>query len=272
MFSRVLPRWSRGYVTIGQNLRDLDENTANALDLTGGGSFAPSAPINIAGEHGLVVATKSLMSLGAGVVLAAEKHLIFEKDSESPGIRYGAGHTARSRALLRVVNEGWSSSSEGAIGFYTVSGTLQSQSPGTRFFIPLRVFDRGTLASVTFRWRVGSAHGGVPQYLPRFRVIRSDGRIAEPLRSADSTTDQNGWLEWNPRPSSGSNYYNSGAIKALAYACDQKNVVDRSKYFYLGEIEDERGTNAFSGASNTGNVFTSTLCDHTDIDRLLLRQ
>lgn len=272
MIIRVRPSWPRGYVVTGDDLRDLDANSILGVDGHAGGTYAPAAPL-IVGGAGVQIISKSVAENGAALVPASGKTITFGEKSATDAFRFGSPHAGKTRSCLHGISEAWSPRGHGDVGLDMTSIGVQSKTPGARYFVPFRVIDGATLTLLTLRWKLGEAHANVPLYLPRFRVVRVSALgVLEPLRAEDTTTDRDGWVTWGPRPASGAAYGTTSDVKTLAYTCNQNNVIDRSAYFYVAEIEDEHGTNAFSGSADGGNLFLSTVATYVSITRLALRQ
>jgi len=270
---RVIPdtKLVRGYITTGQNLRDIDQNSFLAINGADGGTWAPSSHIVIDGA-GVVVGAHWKMN-GANVV--ASGPYTFGKNTSDDYWQLSVGHVATSATLITqfiefinfnlvditIDNLTFFSSSVISTGIsLTVSGQL------TRFVIPLNVYNGGTITDVIVTFNVGENH--LPQYLPKFRILRMDSQgVVQSLRASDLIeTDGDGFIPFNPTPSSAANWYNGGSLKTFTYSCNQNQLIDTSKYFYYLEIVEEGGNGSYAVVGNTWRSATATFTNISLID------
>ena len=257
-FVRTQPdaTWKRGYLTLGSDLRAIDQKTADALNGDEGGSWSPSTPIVIGGAG---VGVCGLWTMGGGArvrtVGTSLSRIVFGKLTTDDAFLIDPGHAGYNRVLLTYFSHGRSDTPKYAFLESTLA-TIRTDLAGTYVTSPLRVHDRSIVTDVTILFVVGTAHANVPEYLPRFRIARvSATGVVESLRASDATTDADGFQFFAPRPSTGALWYAGGGAQQFVYTCNQKNVVDLENYHYILELQDERGADAY--APTNGNVFLS---------------
>lgn len=261
--------WARGGTISGADMAALDEAITKAGNGDEGGVYTPTAPVIIDGEG---VGIYGPWTLEGGALVSTNgtptSRIEFGKNTEDDAFVYDPAHANTSRALMLYMSESYPTSlTDTSIDV----GSLMTfpQAPGVRFATPIYVHDGATIDSVQFSLKVRSSHaGGVPEYLPRFRIVRvsADG-VVESLRAEDATTDFDGYQFFAPRPATGTAWYAAGATQTFLYTANQNNVVDLSKYVYLADIIEESGANAWSIA-NDGNRYVSTVTHLSGIARL----
>lgn len=271
MFSRARTYWPRGHAISGAELKKIDDNSSKAVDGHGGGSYAPTGTIVIAGA-GMVATTRWKILDNAKIAVADDESLVFGAMTDGEGFKLDTGHAGRSRELIRHFDQALRSPASPLPTTEVFLHGLRSRVPGQIFSQQLRVFDGAQLDSVALRWAVGVSHANVPTLLPRMRVLRVDvdGTVV-PMRAKDATTDEDGWNVWGPRPSTGANYYDSANTKTLTYTCNQHQLVDRATCQYFAQVKDEQGAGAFSAVAD-GNRFYTLVAAHSQIETLALRQ
>lgn len=247
--------WVRGYVTVGADLRTIDQNTFVAINGDAGGTWTPAGTLTIGGAG--MVAAVPWTATGAGVTVLAPT---FNKGTADDYFGLANGHAGRSQTLPQVLFDCYSSQPEWvqlALGDANFVQGLLTTTPGVRFLSPIRVFNGGTLQTITLRFVVGAAHAYLPTTLPQMRIIAIDanGNVL-PLASVATGADAFGFRPV-ASPATGAAWYNSGLTQLFTYTCDQNNVLDISKYSYFVEIIEESGTNAFAANANAGNLFVS---------------
>lgn len=234
----------RGYITLGTDLVAIDENIYKSINGDDGGTWSPSTSINIYGE-GVIVAGLWVME-GAGVTATTStgsKYITFNRGTASDYFGYDTGHPGRSASILYHLHEAYSHDPR-SIDFLVIDG-VRTKTAGARFFVPLPVYGNAAkIDSVELRFRVGTAHANVPEYLPRIRVfaVSSEG-VVIPLRSKDATTDVDGF-QFFGTPASGAAWYNTNSYKTQTYTCNVTLAVDLSEYTFYVEIIDESGTDS----------------------------
>jgi hypothetical protein len=226
----------------------LDTALSKALNGDGGGVFTPAANIVIGGAGIRLIAVRHNWSgTGAGIQTDVD-HPIVHNDSDYVG--FDSGHplpteTRVTPALLGVAPTYWSGGA--GLGFCIVSqgsglAVTAAANAGAKAWVPLRVHDGAELAGAVFTFSVPTAAGGVPAFMPKFRIVAVDlqtGAVTPLL-----TNTQSGYLPFTPRPANGTAWHAGGAAQTFTYACDTfaDNVavlVDVSRYAYFGEIVDQ---------------------------------
>lgn len=232
--------WRNATLLTPAELDALDSKTAQAIN-GDGGAYTPSGPIDIGGAGMMFTGSVVVRGAGARIETPQGKRITLG-DGDFPLLK--AGHTGRTRVLhspcaafvpldaglARWVME-LSTSSPQTIG-----------APGGKQLVPLRVHDRSTFVSATFTFVVNGIHAGVPEVLPRFRVFQVDtvGTVT-PLK----TNGDNGYVTYAPAPANAAAWQTALPNNhTFAYACDVGVVVDKSRYSYFAEIQDESGQNA----------------------------
>lgn len=256
--------WVTGYKVPATTLKNIDIKTIQSWNGDGGGSYAPSAPIIIAGLAGLALCAWTTLTGSSKIATAAGSHVAH---GDGDYILLGGSNPNNQRVLVQpIVDTLRPSTSPFAMVATTTNGAAQSRANGCRILTTIRTHHLATLTQVAFAFVVSSSHGP-PTYLPQFRVFRKslvDGTIV-PCRAIDSVTDANGWVMFSPRPASAALWFAAGAIQSFTYALNQNNVADRTQYKFYAEIAEEFGNgNAFTETTaRTGNVWLSTSTTNT---------
>lgn len=248
--------WKRGYITVGNDLKTIDQNTFVAINGDAGGTWTPSGALEIDGA-GVVIAGPCVVS-GASMVVAVPT---FNKGTADDAFGLGASHAGRSQTLVQGLVECYSSQPEWvafATGDVNLVQGLITLVAGVRFLTPIRVFHGATLTSVTLKFAVIYAHGaGRPANLAQMRIVAIDalGNVL-PL-GAGSGIDAGGFTAVSAA-TTGSAWYAGNTVQTYVYTCSQNNVIDLGKYTYWMEIIDESGSvNTFPANAGTGNLFVS---------------
>lgn len=241
-FTRVFPDavLKKGLVLTGANMIALDNQTVAMVNGDIGGTWAPSSVIDVTGN--LVAASPwSFAGAGAHAGSISNSIVAFGKGTPDDCFQLAPGHTYATRTTPLVFDTGYVTDPSQLN--LTNGGILQPIVPGLQMIIPMPSYAAATLTTVVFSFKVGAAHTGVPQELPRFRIFSVDatGNIL-PLRSG-SGVDIDGYVAF-PTPASGSAWFAGGATQTLTYTCNQNNVMDPSKYTYFIGIIEEDGANA----------------------------
>jgi hypothetical protein len=232
----------------------IDTNITKAWNGDEGGSWSPTANIVIGGA-GMVFAglSHSLGGTGSQVTTNIATHAaIVHGDNDH--IKLGATHAGRSRSIsarfdTAIFVTGW----DDQLGPYS---SPISTALGANAITHLRVHNRATFTTVTFRFIVGSSHGP-PATLPAFRVFAVD---VNGVRLPLITNGSSGYVPFSPTPASAAAWYAAGAVQSLVYTLDGGVVIDTSKYSYWAEIVEEQG----AGAA-VGNVYLDATCTFTNI-------
>jgi hypothetical protein len=275
--------WYNGYLATGTNLSALDGFITVLINGDGGGTWTPSSVITIGGAgvnilgpwtlHGTAVADGNVAApfefgdsdffvLATGHSLSARVILV---QCESGLPTAAASYFAAAPAGPGEPTVTWvlTETFETPLGFgtYVVSGSNLIQRP-MPLVVPIRVHNGATIIQTVLQWAVGQAHSGVPENLPKWRVvsISAVGQVTPLNSSYTGNYDNNGYLLMVP-PASGSAYYNSGTPYNHTYACDGDVVIDTALYEYAVEIIDEWGVSK----SLVGNLYMNLNTSFADI-------
>lgn len=248
----------RGYVTTGQNFRDIDQKTFVSINGDEGGGWSPSASINIGGAGMVVAGPWTFSDINVNIAASSAGPLTFDKGDATDYFGLPGGHPSETFSyfidLLEVIyhpqGTGFTTNTDGILTFVSSAWNNQgifSTIPGIRFAFPLRVLSGAPkIDTVTMSFIVFSAHASIPT-MPRMRVIAVDldGTVI-PQHTPDATTDIDGFQNF-PTPVSGAAWVAGGAIKNYTYTCDVVQKVDTSRYEYFVEMIDESGANSYGG-------------------------
>ena len=224
----------------------LDNNTTNAVNGDFGGTYS------IAGS-GLIINGPEFL-LHAPLILDGGQvnhsgvggaSTTFGELSATDYFKLPTNHAGFSQTRYEPIQE--AATVPGLWEYNNTYGGLVARTIGQRLSVPLRVHDMAQLFAVGFIFRIGSAHGVLPDQLPRFRVVRvSSTGLVQPLKATDAVTDLNGFTPL-PRPALAADYYAAGAQKQYTYSPTVNYIVDRKEYTYFAEIVDESGNNSMIG-------------------------
>lgn len=240
----------RGYVTVGNDLKTIDQNTFVAVNGDAGGTWTPANTLAINGA-GVVAAGPWAVSGSQMTVYAPT----FGKGTADDVFGLSATHPGRSQTLNQPLVECYSSQPEGIVfvpGFTNAISWLQTTQLGVRFLTLLRVFGGATLETVTLKFSIAGSHASLPAVFPQMRVIAIDGQGNVLPLGAGALFDAGGFHALTAVTTAAA--YNALVNATLVYACSQNNVIDRSTYTYWLEIIEESGANAIAG-----NVFMSAV-------------
>jgi hypothetical protein len=249
---RAIPdaKLQRGYVTVGNDLKAIDQNTFVAVNGDAGGTWTPAATLAINGAG--VVAAGPWSVSGSQMTVNAPT---FGKGTADDVFGLSAAHPGRSQTLNQPLVECYSSTPEGVVfvpGFANFISWLQTTKLGVRFLTPLRVFGGATLETVTLKFSIAGSHGALPAVFPQMRVIAIDGQGNVMPMGSGTLFDAGGFHAITAVSTSAA--YNALVNATFVYTCSQNNVIDRSKYTYWLEIIEESGANSIAG-----NVFISAV-------------
>lgn len=248
-------------------VRALDATSVKVLNGDGGGQWAPSSPIVIGGA-GLTALGSVAITGGGGITTSAGKHITHGRLDDLDYITLAAGHALKSRSVPCNVGPVGGNYAQVLSDDGSPTQGISTRRPGVRFLsAPLRVHNRGTIASVDLVWMVVFGHAAIPANRPRFRVLRVDtsGTVL-PLRVA-SDTDADGFILLGSSASLAA-YEASAAAQVATYTVTETALatVDTSRFSYHAEIVEESGADAFTGG--TGNRFNTLITHHTGIPHL----
>jgi hypothetical protein len=263
--------WFNTYVPSGDDLSALDGLLTNCVNGDGGGTYTPSAELSIGGAGVNVlgpwtVGTGSLVESSTSLPFTLGDSDFFELGSSLTRTIDTQGNAGRPTSISASFETviGWDILSSSGFALRTFRSTGSSLPVPLALCIPLRVHDGATFVQVELQWAVGQSHSSVPENLPKWRVVKINAATGQmtPLNSTFSGDyDSLGYLLMTT-PSSGSSYYNSGALYSPVYACDADEIVDTSTYSYVVEIIDEWGPSD----ALVGNLYYSALAEFTVTD------
>lgn len=256
-------QWINGYVVQGTDLKTLDTNITACLNGDGGGTWTPAAAINVGGAGMWAAALWTLNVAGIANTPSGSGKRFTHGDSDY--FVLAGGHTGSTRVIhtscLDARTAGYWSTNTTFVGIAPVGAVGQS------FVVPLKVHNGATLTQAVLTFRVGQTHPNVPTQLPTVRLVKIDSNfVVTPLNTSfTGNYDATGALVFNPTPSTGANWYNSGNAQTITYACDASLVIDTSTYTYFAVITDESGTNALCGTGANENIYQDLALTFTNI-------
>jgi hypothetical protein len=219
----------------------LDTRQSQAINADAGGTWAPGAPVTIAGA-GVWLAGPWSTSAGVGIkTLPGSGKRLVHAAADVPLL--AAGHDLRFH-IIDTACIGGSQVSPGppsvTLGL-PVSGAVVMSGDGGRLLVPLDVHNGATFALVALTLRAAT-HSGIPSTTPSMRVYAVDafGNVL-PLGGTPGTA---GFVSL-PAPLSVSGY--SATTLTLLYPINAGVVIDRLFFSYFAEIVDESGANATVG-------------------------
>lgn len=240
-----------------QVMINLDEKTKKAINGASGGTWAPSAAIEIGGAGIDLLGPAGMSGASSGIRTAAGKHIVHGRLDDEDFIALHADHEDATRQLNAFVAPASGDYANISQDGSPVINDAQTRRTGVRFFsAPLRVHNGGTIASVELFFVVSAAHASVPEMRPRLRIVRVDkGGMIEPLRIA-ADTDLDGFVLLGV-DTSAADYVASNGVQTATYTPNVtgRDLVDTSKYVYLAEIIEESGTGAV-GKNRFGTLTT----------------
>lgn len=255
----------RGYVTVGNDLKTIDQNTFVSVNGDAGGTWTPAADLNINGA-GVVVAGPWAVS-GAQMTVSAPT---FGKGTADDAFGLSAAHAGRTQTLCQALIECYANFPEqvaASPGYTAGVAALVTTTPGVRFFTPLRTYGGATLETVTLTYYVGAVHAALPQVFPQMRIIAIDAQGTLFPLGAGTLYDVGGFHAISAATAPGL-LYQPETVYEFVYTCTQNNVIDGSRFTYWLEIIEESGANCFSGGvGSPGNYFVSAV---SALDRIAL--
>jgi hypothetical protein len=236
--TRTDAQWVNGLSIDASVLRDLDQKLFQSISGDGGGTWAPTSPIEIGGQ-GLIASGPCVVTGANGRIMTWAGSRFVLGDNDFPILL--PGHASSTRTLVNSCILAFADHE------VRISGAnVQTTVTGSRLVIPFsRVHHGATLTQAVFNFAVGTAHSNVPARLPQFRVVRVDaqGNIS-PLHVSASAPD--GYLS-PPTPQSGADWYAQGLPQPFTYVCDRNNVIDVGSFTYAAQIIEESGVNSLAG-------------------------
>ncbi len=248
-------------------LRHIDEQTGAAINGDEGGTWTPSALIEIGGA-GVAVLGPCTMPGASVIVTSAGKHIVHGRLDADDYITFAAPLPSRSlSALITPSGNGFAHAALDSSRNLPFAATARQHL--ARFNAKIRVHHGATLAAVDLTWLVGGTRAAVPEFRPRFRIVRVDldGKV-EPLRVASDTSPE-GFLTLGSTVSAAA-YVAGNAAQVVTYTCNQVDrlTVDVARFDYLVEIIEEGGDDAWTAPQTIGNVFWCTRTTNTNIKHL----
>jgi hypothetical protein len=168
-------------------------------------------------------------------------------------VNWPTWQTPVNRSLIQPVAEG---QTLGGTWLILVQGISDNAAGGSWVFTLSRLQNGGTLSSVVVTFNVAPpGRTNIPAILPNLSVVRCTYGNETASVNLSSTDPQ-----FFPTPGSGTAYYDGGAVQKITYTCNQNNVIDNTKYYYVVIITDESGLH-----SEADNNFYSAQCNYTNI-------
>ncbi|WP_394849717.1 hypothetical protein LZC95_19970 [Pendulispora brunnea] len=235
-----------GFIVPATAFEDFERKLAAGVSGEGG-AYAPTAPITIAGA-GMTV--RPVVVRGARGRVRVASNGAFVIASGLPEL--GPDHVGRTRICTTPCLLGWTDPLGMAFlrremcsvqFFATQFLNPQGRVVRAQMFVPLRVCDGGLITKAVLTFRVSTPHATPPSTTVSVRILRADaGGYTVPLTSTRAGADADGFVAYVPAPSSGSAWFDGGAVKELVAPCDQNHRVDLGRYHYLAHIVDEQGS------------------------------
>jgi hypothetical protein len=256
--NRIRPIGDAWLTILPSELGALEAGLVAGINGDDGGTYAPSAAIDIGGTQGLVV---------TGPTLVARGGLLFGPDDDtsilSPTynlldgdwVQLDPSNVLTTRTPFQSMLNArpaapscWQTRIENGSIQALASAVDQQFGDGMevmRAWVPLDVHDGGTLTQVEVFFHVGAFHTDLPPVMPSVRVVRQDaqGNVVV-LSSTTAGADPNGYV-YVPTPTSAAAWTNAFQTQSLVVPCDQNNVVDRGTYAYFVEIVEEQGLTGY---------------------------
>jgi hypothetical protein len=256
----------RGYVTVGADLRAIDQNTFVAVNGDAGGTWTPASDLNINGA-GVVFAAPCAVS-GAQMTVYAPT---FGKGTADDVFGLAATHPGRTQTLVQGLVECYSSQPEWVTyihgGASSSLSALQTHAPGVRWLTPLRIFNGATLETVTLRFYISAFRTVLPTTLAQMRIVAIDANGVVLPMGAGTLYDVGGFHAISSAATADA-WSNGGFVQTFVYTCSQNNVIDIGKYTYWLEIiEESDPPGTVGGGALGGNTYVSAT---SYLDRITL--
>lgn len=248
-------QWYNLYTPTPADFITLDTYLTPLLNGDGGGTWGPGAPIIINGAGMFTLGPWTLSGTAQALSSVSKPFTLGDNDF----FALAGGHSGATRTIMQQCASAlqtliratqpnpyeipitWALTSGGeSVYTFNIGGT--NLVVPLSLLIPMRVHNGATIASATLTWAVGQSHAGVPENLPKWRLVSiSPTGVIKPLNTTfTGSYDQQGYLLMSP-PTDGTAYYNSGANYTPVYTCDAGVIADTSKEEYAIEITDEWG-------------------------------
>jgi hypothetical protein len=251
--------------------QQLDSAQAQAINGDAGGGWFPTAPINVGGAGmwccgpwtiGTASNQQIITPLGSGkrIVLAANDL-----------VELAPNHLLSTRTLVTPCADGVSC---GGPVSSPVSSTVQpspfvsaliGRGQGSRWLIPLRVYNGATLASASLTFFVSQTHVALPT-MPQMRIyaLTLATGVITPLGPTIPDIGSSGFQSF-PAPANVGAY--NGQTLTLTYSVNAGVVIDTSANVYLAEIVDESVNKSGDGATQ-GTMYQQIACQFTGISEM----
>ncbi len=265
--------WIRGYVPTGTDLSTIDSNTSkgvNGDDGNGSDAYAPTSDLVIGGA-GVGIAGGGATGANAGWYLATgrvyaliSKPITFDRGTAQDYFGLVDAHERASVSPMTNCIRTYSRDFRTVTYAASVLGGARLIKKGGRVLIPFRVYSGGLLTEVIFRIYVVGTYAGLPQNMPKFRVIAMDalGNIIV-LGASSNNPDALGYYTYNVVDAAAWDV----SFHTVTYNIDTSLAaaqVDVGKYTYFLDYIEESGTNAWGNATS-GISLVSIRAVHTDV-------
>lgn len=161
--------------------------------------------------------------------------------------QYAPGHAGRTPTVVHSL-AGGRGIIPGTWRVRNVDGMVQAVAPMmdisdgngpqvSRWVVPLRMHDTGTVVSVSVSFRVGWPHTALPTKMPGARLLRiPTSGIPQFLTSIAAGADPSGYV-YLTKPSTAAAWTGQ---QTLTLTCDQNNLVDIADATYILELVEEQ--------------------------------
>lgn len=193
-----------------------------------GGTSTLQGPISVGGQGMTLSSTTTKIEGGVSTAEGGRLHVGTSWPQLSPSRTRSLVVPFRRNAHSVFSKASFSSNPYGVVG--------SADSNGLWVPIPQRlIHDAVNVVSVTFAFRVGVAHAGVPATLPGFGFVKLDANSVATIIASGSV----------PTPGSADAWYNHGDPQTFALTLGV--TTDTKAHSYLISWTDESGSNALAG-------------------------
>ena len=244
-FSRIRAVWNNLTQLLPSELTTLDANQAAAVNGDGGGTWAPTTPINIGGSGMQVTGLQASFAATPTYTAPKTKTRLVNCMSAASGVI--ASKSPPSWLAQSLVDQEGVQHPHGYV-FNAAAGGSQPYA----FAVALDDYleNGATLTGATLNWNA-SNHTALPAYQPFFGIFSVP--TVSPVTDASTLLRSLLSTYWATNAAATVAAYNA-ASQSLIWTPDQNNVIDRTAYTYFAVIADEVGTNA-----QAGNAYRSLL-------------
>jgi hypothetical protein len=265
----------------------LDGAQAGGIDGDSGGTWAPSAPIQIGGAGLMLTSPASQINSGGRIVThtGSGKRVVL---GANDFLELAVGHELSQRfletpiaAVARTAGPlRWSAFAHVGYQAFQYGALIGSAAPlpplavGKRLLVPLRVHHGATFQQAVLTYQVPTSRTVLPDNLPKMRIYAVDvnGVITPLALPPAANIAPGGWYLPDPATFTPASY--STGVNTIPYVPNTPGpaaLVDRSKYAYVAEIVDESSSISGvigTGNSKPGNIFLRVNCTFTNIQSL----